>query len=279
MKVAFLVCGLLRNFQMPMANWIYWPRDIEAHYFLITWSKTKKSKHNDNFIPSYNAIQEASSILNFKRTLVVEHYSNEGFNIELNGIRMINLWSEAAKMMKSYDERFDAYVILRPDAFYIPNLEAVSEENVSLDCQGGIIAGPHVFPFDFSDVDWLDTFMGLDYSCLDFPIFLFDEIKKKIQKSNPQELPNRMESGHTLLADFAPIVIKSNPNLTITRHVLSVGYCIDFICRREGDPHILDERALNIERQIEMVEWLGNGGVWGTGTTVELPAWARNRIN
>lgn len=137
MKVAVIVTGMLRNFEIAMSNW-QWPPGCEIDYYMVTWNKTLQSYQKYSTpISALADIDRALDILPFKEVRVINY--DEVSRDKLNHYRMLYLWQQAARLADGL-QGYDSFVIVRPELIMIPVGELQESDTIFLDGRENFIA-------------------------------------------------------------------------------------------------------------------------------------------
>ena len=137
MKIAVIVTGMLRNFEIAMSNW-QWPPGCEIDYYLVTWNKTLQSyQPYARPISAMADIDRALEILQFKEVRVINY---NALPIEkLNHFRMLYLWQQAARLADSL-QGYDSFAIVRPELIMVPFGELTDQDTHLLDGRESFVA-------------------------------------------------------------------------------------------------------------------------------------------
>ena len=139
MRIAVIVTGVLRNFEIAMSNW-QWPPSCEIDYYLVTWSKTLQSYQLYSSQTPTSAmadIDRAMEILPFKQVSVL-NYDALPIGIP-SRFRMLYLWKHAAKLADMMPE-YDSFIIVRPELIMIPYGDLIDSDKEFLDTTDAFIA-------------------------------------------------------------------------------------------------------------------------------------------
>lgn len=138
MKVAVIVTGVLRNFEVAMSNW-QWPEGCDVDYFMVTWDlvTTNYFPHSKPE-PVWAAVEKAAKILPFQHIRI---FNSNCIPVNyMNYAKMLFMWKQAALLAKELNG-YDSYIIVRPDLIMVPHKKLTSEFQRAIDPRPNKIIG------------------------------------------------------------------------------------------------------------------------------------------
>lgn len=253
MRVAVIVTGLLRNFEISMSNWV-WPIGIEVDYFLVTWNKTYTSHlHNDAPRCVFSDILRASSILAFKKIVIV---NSDAVPDGTGPAKMLHLWHTTFQLAESL-EGYDSFVLMRPDVVLVSRVLLDESKQHKVVPTTGVLAQVNTNPRPFSN--GIDMVMGFAPDAIPALLKLKNLVNNALNKVRPTDegfnIHDALANSLELLSDVMDMKVQPGfiPGET----------WFYFIQRRAGCPGKVTLESLRTE--YEYCRWFWANQVKGVG--------------
>lgn len=231
MKIAIIVYGMYREFDIAVKSWNF-IEDSDFDFYFSTWSKSiQKCEHlgydlNEDITPEMILKHIPNAVINIVNEDNVEFDFNGLAQELINSTKMIYHWKNGLKLIKESGKEYDLIVLMRPDSYMMLNDDGIKKLKK---CS----SPDRIYGCNFIQITGIENYFLIDT--------FFCGTSHNISK----------------LIDTLPNKITFNIHTELARHILSLGLYVDAVENFNGAvvrPNVRDiekNETLNVETIIK----------------------------
>lgn len=116
MKIAVLVCGMYREFDIAVKSWNF-IHELECDVYFSTWNKSKQKNSKLGIVVDEDINEDR--IKNHIPNATISILNDENYNHLRNPEKLIFHWKRCLEMIENNQVKYDMIILTRPDNYTI----------------------------------------------------------------------------------------------------------------------------------------------------------------